>query len=708
MMWGMSEKLGGDEIRGAVECIPVATSGDSGVKHVLDENEPHERADTEKFPELTGWYYHPIDGWVQDEQSTGLDEISNERITTNAQTPAEEAYKVLGLIDEKAWHAQNGTLDNEELYNKFEYNVLCNERLRALSQEAQEELTAQLLQLCTPGSDSDAVIRTTRVMDELLHYMRYLAEMGDAASYSILYQALSVVAESKSVSYVYAQRAANILRESDTWRDSSEFRKRQKILESWQARQLVTLAPGIPAYFTDQEIYIPGDRQHPNVLNHRLGYDDLYIALEPDMYERANAVWQDYYFLRKPETFHVLPKHIQRCMYHIALPEQAQVIQFMQQRTVEEFSEFSSFVERFGVQGARTFLALETNDRLGEEILRMAHDAPESLAETIFETFGEMVDEIQSIEAHLCGHYGCEQGTRAHTIRSIAKDVLHDASLLLEEYAHKIEQTPRRARHALFQRLQPQLETFRANAHLTAISFKRMQEQYPDLALEELAGVSVKTLAGSELTEQVKEQMRAIYLENYASYPEAFRDALQHKFADRQSPDTRFHVVTDDEENVLSFMSFSDQDDGSVYFGSNNTNPWLKGKRIGGALMYAAVPQEGKDRVVHAHCVPHEPITQTYLNRLGFVGTGVVEMGGVTLLTIQRDGTEKGVYASKFTSEDDIVAHVLPENAYVVEQALSTPFAHVPKEDGDVLTRLLVRDDTRYLVYERPSPSDVD
>lgn len=105
--------------------------------------------------------------------------------------------------------------------------------------------------------------------------------------------------------------------------------------------------------------------------------------------------------------------------------------------------------------------------------------------------------------------------------------------------------------------------------------------------------------------------------------------------------------------------------------------------------------------MVRAHCVPSESISQSYVDRLGFVGTGMEEVGGVPLLAIERAGDAAGVYASKLCSEDAIVAGAIPEGAYVSTTSENEPFVFAPRNSGDVLTRLFVHDGMRYEVFER-------
>lgn len=668
-------------------------------------------ADTEKFPELAGWYYHPVDGWVEggevSKETWDVSEAAEASAGAIQSVAKTEASTFLDLLDEMGWEEMNGTRDGTEMLQKFRYLDLCDEKFLHMSQEGKKVLADELVRLCTPN-ESINPIHPGRLLNEIKYYVRYLADVGRVDDLEPLLGALQNVASSDMVSYIAASRAHQMCEELERYGEKNEFGRRQEIFEGWQDKLLVQIAPGIVGSYTDRGIYIPSDPKYPEVIDKKLAFDDLSIIPVGNTageVTHASDVWTDYY-LRNPEVFRTLPLHVRRCMNQLALPEQAQVVQFMQEGTVEDFDVFSHFVAAYGHKGARAFLSLELNDRLGESIVAIGNNVPSKHANKLFDTYGAMVDEIHSIEQHLCGQYGCSaENNKGELVQSIAREVFRDATTLLEVYASELQRVPDDRKEEVVGRLQQQLETFRANAHLTAVLFRHMQQEYPDLALEEVAGLSIETLQGSEIPLHIAEQMLSIYMENYAAYPEEFREALCTKFQDRQDTNTRFHMVLDSEENVLSFMSFTDMEDGSVYFGSNNTNPWLKGKRVGGALMHAVVPQEGLNRMVRAHCVPSEPISQSYLNRLGFVGIGIEEVGGVPLLAIERAGDTAGVYASKLCSDDDIVAGRLPEGAYVTQVPSAESFAFAPRHTGDVLTKLFTRDGVRYEVFDRPPSS---
>jgi len=507
----------------------------------------------------------------------------------------EEALAFLDLLDEKAWHEMNGTREGEEFVHKFEYLSLCDQRFASMSDDAKKFLSQELIHLCLPHGSGDP-IHAGRLLNELQYYLRYLADTGREGEASPLVSALDAVATSQEVSYINAQRSRRLREQFKQYEAKSEFKRRQEKLEGWQDKSLITIAPNITGTYTDQGIYVPSQPKHPEVIDKRLDYNDLLVlpvGNDARSVKHASDVWMDYHFLRNPEMFRLLPEHVQRSMNRLPLPEQAQMVQFMQERSVRDFEVFSDFVKQCGAKGARAFLSIELNDLLGEKIISIGSNLPPQLAMKLFETYGGIIDEIQVIERRLYEQYEGSTGHAVGLIEKIGEDIYRDATSLLEVYAWELQRTPGNKKEVLYERLQQQLETYRANAHLTAVSYKRMQEEYPDLALEEVAGLSIETVPGGEIPSHIAEQMLSIYMENYAPYPEEFREALRAKFRDCQDTNTRFHVVLDNEENVLSFMSFTDMGDGSVYFGSNNTNPWLKGKRVGGALMHAAVPQEG-------------------------------------------------------------------------------------------------------------------
>jgi hypothetical protein len=124
--------------------------------------------------------------------------------------------------------------------------------------------------------------------------------------------------------------------------------------------------------------------------------------------------------------------------------------------------------------------------------------------------------------------------------------------------------------------------------------------------------------------------------------------------------------------------------------------------------MNTKISDEGARRRMCAHCVPREPITQKYLNELGFVGTGTERVGGVELLAIVRDENLLAGLQSKAATWDEVLAGTLPSSTYVVQESSDTPFTFSPREGGDVLTKMFAEQGKRYVVYEKPSvPKEV-
>jgi hypothetical protein len=248
-----------------------------------------------------------------------------------------EARMFLDLLDEKGWHEMNGTREGEEFEGKFEYLSLCDERLASMSDDAKTFLSQELIHLCLPHG-SGAPIHAGRLLNELQYYLRYLADTGRDGEASSLVSALDAVATSQEVSYINAQRSRRLSEQIKQYDDKSEFARRQKILEGWQDKLLIPIAPNITGTYTDQGIYVPSQPNHPEVIDKRLDFNDLFILPVGNGgrgVKHASDVWIDYHFLRNPEMFRLLPEHVKSSMNRLPLPGQAQMVQFMQERSAQ-------------------------------------------------------------------------------------------------------------------------------------------------------------------------------------------------------------------------------------------------------------------------------------------------------------------------------------------------------------------------------------
>ena len=79
--------------------------------------------------------------------------------------------------------------------------------------------------------------------------------------------------------------------------------------------------------------------------------------------------------------------------------------------------------------------------------------------------------------------------------------------------------------------------------------------------------------------------------------------------------------------NILAFMRFDRLKDGDLYAGSLNIPPALRGSAIGEAFLKTCIEQEGRNHAIHADFFPEIDAGMMYVERLGWMITGIEEVG---------------------------------------------------------------------------------
>jgi hypothetical protein len=183
-------------------------------------------------------------------------------------------------------------------------------------------------------------------------------------------------------------------------------------------------------------------------------------------------------------------------------------------------------------------------------------------------------------------------------------------------------------------------------------------------SLEQMKDLQTLTLTGKELQsdEHIIQTMREMYTQNYEKYPKLQEILVNSIDKKLQDPNIEFHFVryinTQTNEEVISFLTTKIQEDGSIYFGSFNTNNDVYGgASLGLALaeeVFAKKENEGVEKI-EAHSVPQEGINNIYINRYHFIADDIVENyenSGVDLFHITRKKENNNYFYQNETNNE--------------------------------------------------------
>jgi predicted GNAT family N-acyltransferase len=383
----------------------------------------------------------------------------------------------------------------------------------------------------------------------------------------------------------------------------------------------------------------------------------------------------------------------------LSLREQFYFFKVVSQRNVGNINPIKAFARTYGVGAFRTFLSLEYEHDLGDEIIAFGNSIDSRTARAIFERYGEILDaseQAREILTQVFGREGVSSQTRGFLAEALAK---RGKDILLAAV-----RTPKNATDVL-----SNLASVNTEAVVFANAFRTLKESH-ELDLETIRDTSLSISPSAEFRTRTKdiEKVDRLFAEAYKDQPAEFREAVLNSFHKSLSnPDARFYALRRKDE-VIASLRFDDirNEKGEVtrkYFGSFVSDTAYGNGKLGEAVFENAIAAEATSKIpIQAHCNPLSPITQKYIES-GFVATGLENYAGVPSFSIELDSSRNEGLETKKWPPEQIVRAALSQNtsrirAFSVTNPEQIPFDLV--QEGFALTRYLKIDRVIYAVFE--------
>jgi hypothetical protein len=178
-----------------------------------------------------------------------------------------------------------------------------------------------------------------------------------------------------------------------------------------------------------------------------------------------------------------------------------------------------------------------------------------------------------------------------------------------------------------------------------------------------------------------------VYRENWTAESDEFIEELLARFRKKlEHPGAKLHVVRMN-EILLAFMIEVPHEEEGVELSALNTNPLLKVTEPGLLLFESVVEKRVADQTT-VHLDAPAKNAQIYINKHGFVGTGVIDFAGVPLVLATRD--DSLVYSR------EVINKTVPD-------ARAIPAALREAGEGYGITRMRVKDGGIELALARPT-----
>ena len=370
----------------------------------------------------------------------------------------------------------------------------------------------------------------------------------------------------------------------------------------------------------------------------------------------------------------------------LSIKEQLYFLNYFKNTTAEQVETMKKFTSLYGVDGMRTFLSLERgNDKLGDYIVSFGqHD---EVAGKVFKYYGELLDKAEKAEKFV-QEAGCEGEHCVQLAEQVRENIINRAQKDLETAVRSHDPGEVAAK----------IETYVADAKV-----------YVAL-LQETVQKPLESIPATEISEEEKEQIRALSARNYVDEPGDFqrviRSGLETAF---ESGNTRFYIERDDSGKVIFCDRFDDKVDTYnrrtvKYFGSVNAEPAFNG--IGRVRITETLEQElANGETMFAHCDPENAVSSLYIEH-GFVATGTVSPAGKFSFEIWRSNGSSEQLQTKSLSTAELLEQFdnqSESDGYKIRKVESgDQFPELG--EGKYLTRYFRHNGEYYAVFE-PAPT---
>lgn len=325
---------------------------------------------------------------------------------------------------------------------------------------------------------------------------------------------------------------------------------------------------------------------------------------------------------------------------------------FLNSRSVENVSKLKKFILTYGDNGLKSFLVLEIDGNIGEDILKMSarfqEDLQKEKGELVFQKIVEIVDladqENETLNKAL-GIEGEQLNLRGQLLEKVRAIIVNFSKAFKMSV---IGQYNKKEKQQLVETLLSDLEKSKTEIILLAAALK--------------SGVKIEQIKDWEVVEKEhpdddeKKEMIAMAERNWDQIKNikgAVLDGYKKSLSDDKK---RKWYIAKFKGRVASSLGFMPTECGTLYAGSFNVDPEARGLGIGDEMMDSALREESKGHVLEATVSPRIKAGTAYVERTGFVIDGMIadyHQTGEPLFTIRLDNEKNPKYAYRNEGKDE-------------------------------------------------------
>jgi len=341
------------------------------------------------------------------------------------------------------------------------------------------------------------------------------------------------------------------------------------------------------------------------------------------------------------------------------LRTQYQFLKFIKEADKGEIEKVNNFFHQkinndFLANKVKSFLSLEVDFNNGNRILEISKNLGKQ-SDVIFNKIGELVDLAVKETSDL---KSCLLKDDNIGLSGIQKNLLKKSDEIITKFSDNLSKGGVN-KELTIEKLLEDLENNKIEIELLAATLKSAKEENLKLGINDFLSLDMDINSYKEdLSEIQKKQILDLAKKNWQTLgnngmTKAMLEDLSSELKDTRNQ--KYYILKYADE-IIGLLRFKPTDHNTLYFASFNVNKDLRGLSIGNQMMELALNKERENNVLEAAADVKIPALSAYIEKFGFVVTGIAENfhgSGETFAFIKSDSKQNKKYDSRIESKSN-------------------------------------------------------
>jgi hypothetical protein len=402
------------------------------------------------------------------------------------------------------------------------------------------------------------------------------------------------------------------------------------------------IAPGVKAQYRNDEerAYIQKESQKMLPLD----IADIKAVKDSEVTQENEETMFDFAYLSNPEIRKYIIDDIGIDISSISLPEQAYFLKMLKNKTYSEMEPVRDFTKKYGANGFKSFLSSEIDKNSGEKILKIGNALNLEDAQKIFAKTAEVIDFAEKESEKLAGIF-FKHSSENIDMPKVKYEFLKKANGIIAKLSENIEN-----KKSSIGEITSEIENSKVEIILLSSVLKSAKEQGQPVKIEEIKNLdfSINDF-GEDMDPEDKQAVLEMARENWEKQnPELAKAVIAGLEQSLQDTSKQKSYILKYNGKVISYIKFEPREDNNTLFcGSFNTEPELRGLGIGDEMMVKSILTEAEKNTIIATVSPRIQAGTCYVEKINFVIDGIIpdyHETGEPLFTIRLDHEENKDY----------------------------------------------------------------